>query len=71
MPIYEYKCNKCGECFEQIVFPSDDENSFECGSCGSRDISRLVSSFSCGLTVSGSGLGSSVSSGCAPSGGFS
>ncbi|MBW1765985.1 MAG: hypothetical protein JRJ65_02915 [Deltaproteobacteria bacterium] len=26
MPIYEYKCNKCGDNFEQIVFPSDDES---------------------------------------------
>lgn len=72
MPIYEYKCNKCGNRFEQIVFPSDDENSFECGSCGSKDISRLVSAFSHGSSSdSGSGLGSSLSSGCSPSGGFS
>ncbi|MFC1866839.1 zinc ribbon domain-containing protein [Thermodesulfobacteriota bacterium] len=65
MPIYEYKCNKCGKIFEQIVFPSDDEDKFECPSCGEKDICRLVSSFSCGSS------GDEGSVGCAPSGGFS
>ena len=69
MPIYEYKCNKCGNKFEQIVFPSDDENSFECPSCGKKDINRVVSAFSCGSSEGG--IGSSISSGCSPSGGFS
>jgi putative FmdB family regulatory protein len=71
MPIYEYKCNRCGHSFEQIVFPSDDESSFECPSCGKKDICRLISAFSCGSSESGSGLSGSVSSGCSPSGGFS
>ncbi len=70
MPIYEYKCNKCGKNFELLVFPSDDESQFECPSCGKKDICRLVSSFSCGASESG-GLGSSLSTGCSPSGGFS
>ncbi|MDB9823053.1 zinc ribbon domain-containing protein [Deltaproteobacteria bacterium] len=71
VPIYEYKCNKCGNSFEQIVFPSDDEGKFECPSCGDKDINRLVSSFSSGSSGSGESLGSSISSGCSPSGGFS
>lgn len=69
MPIYEYKCNQCGNRFEQLVFPSDDESEFECPSCGKKDICRLVSAFSCGSSGSG-GLGS-LSGGCSPSGGFS
>ncbi|MBW1912194.1 MAG: zinc ribbon domain-containing protein [Deltaproteobacteria bacterium] len=79
MPIYEYKCNKCGDNFEQIVFPSDDESNFECPSCCDKDISRIVSSFSKDISriVSSFSRGSgdpgrgSVSSGCSPSGGFS
>jgi putative FmdB family regulatory protein len=71
MPIYEYKCNNCGNCFEQIVFPSDDLDRFKCLSCGDRDISRLVSSFSRVSSGSGLDLKGSFSSGCSPSGSFS
>ncbi|MBW1858194.1 MAG: zinc ribbon domain-containing protein [Deltaproteobacteria bacterium] len=67
MPIYEFKCNKCEKIFEQLIFSSDEEEKLACPSCGKRNTSRLMSSFSSG-TVSSSGLASS----CAPSsGGFS
>ena len=66
MPIYEYKCSNCGNCFEQIVFPSDDENSFTCTRCGKNDLKRVVSTFSC----LGSD-GNSDSAGCSPGKGFS
>ena len=48
MPIYEYKCNKCGKSFEKLVFPSDNENEFICEHCNEKDISRIVSAFSKG-----------------------
>jgi putative FmdB family regulatory protein len=68
MPIYEYKCNNCGNCFERIVFASDDESSFECDKCGKKDIERLVSAFS---RVNSGQEGGSLSTGCSSSGGFS
>jgi putative FmdB family regulatory protein len=72
MPIYEFKCNKCGENFEEILFPSDDERNLRCPSCKGNDICKLVSCFSSG---SGSGSasvgGDTISSGCTPRGGFS
>ena len=69
MPIYEYKCKKCNNCFEQLVFASDGDEAPPCPSCGAHDTCRLMSSFSCS---SGSdGLGSAASSGCSPTGGFS
>ena len=71
MPIYEYRCNKCDKCFEQLVFPSDDPHSLECPSCGEKDVSRLVSAFSCASSESGNRIGGSLSTGCSPSGGFS
>ncbi|MBW1803754.1 MAG: zinc ribbon domain-containing protein [Deltaproteobacteria bacterium] len=71
MPIYEYRCNKCGKCFEQIVFASDADSVQECPHCGKKETSRILSSFSCGSSGSGEGLGGALSSGCAPSGGFS
>ena len=58
MPIYEYKCNKCGESFEKLVFPSDDEKEFVCDLCGVKNISRIVSSFSKGSSSGGADLGS-------------
>ncbi|MFC1839045.1 FmdB family zinc ribbon protein [Thermodesulfobacteriota bacterium] len=62
MPIYEYKYNSCGNCFEQIVFPSDDEGSFACSMCGEKNIKRTLSSFSC-VSADGASAGSSCSSG--------
>jgi len=72
MPIYEFKCNRCGNTFEQLVFSSDGEDNFMCPSCGEGDTCRLMSSFSCVSTSSGSNLSSGLSSACSPSpGGFS
>ena len=72
MPIYEFKCNKCGENFEEILFPSDNEKDLKCPSCKGSDICKLVSCFSSGSGGSESiGGGDSISSGCAPKGGFS
>ncbi|MDY7034720.1 MAG: zinc ribbon domain-containing protein [Thermodesulfobacteriota bacterium] len=72
MPIYEYKCNKCGNTFEQLVFASDGNDALPCPSCGDKETSRLMSSFSCSSSSSGVDLGSALpSSGCSPSGGFS
>ena len=68
MPIYEFKCNACGQIFEQLVFASDDEKDLLCPSCGKADACRLMSSFSCGASTPG---GLSPAS-CGPStGGFS
>ena len=64
MPIYEFKCQKCGDTFEFLRFHSDDDDNTTCPSCGSKQTERLLSSFS---SVSSSPELSS----CAPSGGFS
>ena len=26
MPIYEYQCESCGHCFEQLIFERDERN---------------------------------------------
>ncbi|MBW1766951.1 MAG: zinc ribbon domain-containing protein [Deltaproteobacteria bacterium] len=67
MPIYEFKCNKCGNIFEQLIFPSDGEGGFICPSCGDEDTCKLLSSFSSRSTNSGSALGSGLSSSCSSS----
>jgi putative FmdB family regulatory protein len=42
MPIYEYECACCGQCFEQLVF-SDDEKKINCPQCGKTEVRKLVS----------------------------
>jgi len=43
MPIYEYKCQKCGEAFEFLARGAEKP---KCPNCGSRRLKKLVSSFS-------------------------
>jgi len=64
MPIYEYKCKTCDNCFEKLVFSEDEE--ICCPSCNGRKTKKLMSA---GCFVGGSGDGG----GCAPnaSSGFS
>lgn len=64
MPIYEYKCEKCGKEFEELVFGSDEE--VECTACGSTKTSRLMS---CCRHKSGGGGGGLDMAGPAPSSG--
>ncbi|MBI9111696.1 zinc ribbon domain-containing protein [Maridesulfovibrio ferrireducens] len=64
MPIYEYKCNKCGHIFEELVSVSNSESP-ECLSCGSQDTIKLISACIGHLSDGSSGNGSYSS----PSGG--
>ena len=68
MPIYEFQCKKCGNLFEQLVFPSDKIEALLCPSCGANDPCKLMSSFSCS---SSGGEGGTASHSCASHGGFS
>jgi len=42
MPIYEYKCNQCGEDFEKLVFGN---KAVDCPKCSSQDIKKKMSCF--------------------------
>lgn len=66
MPIYEYSCKSCGNCFEQLVISSEDEKNVVCSKCGEKKIKRVISSFSCISQGGESGL-----SGCSSKNGFS
>jgi len=65
MPIYEYRCLKCKEDFEALVFGSNDK--VYCPHCNGKKLERLMSSFGfkSGGSDSGSHASSSGSSGCA------
>lgn len=58
MPIFEYKCNKCCEDFEKLVFGNQK---VICPNCSSGDITKKLSVF--GM----SGVENPGSSGCSKS----
>jgi len=56
MPVYDYRCTKCGEKFElrRSIFDSiKDKDKAVCPRCGSTDLERVYSPLFC--TGSGSG----------------
>jgi putative FmdB family regulatory protein len=55
MPVYEYRCEECGEGFELFVRSPSQKADPVCPKCGSRRIKRIVSLFSVG------GIGGSTS----------
>jgi putative FmdB family regulatory protein len=60
MPIYEYRCSKCKEEFEALVFGSREK--VACPQCKGDKVERLMSA--CGFRSGGSFTPSSGSSGC-------
>ncbi|KPK78843.1 MAG: FmdB family transcriptional regulator [candidate division Zixibacteria bacterium SM23_73] len=45
MPVYEYKCQKCGHKFEKLVFAKEKIN---CPKCKSKNLKKLFSVFATG-----------------------
>jgi putative FmdB family regulatory protein len=45
MPIYEYKCDNCGNHYEQIRRMADADSALECPDCRSERVKRQLSSF--------------------------
>jgi len=41
MPIYEYRCEKCGEVNELLILGKQEQMS--CKQCGSEDLTKLLS----------------------------
>ena len=52
MPIYEYRCNACGEEYERVQRITDDTKP-PCEACGAEEVARLVSMSSFHLKGSG------------------
>ncbi len=45
MPIYEFECQSCGTIFELFLKGKESKESVTCGSCGSSEVNRVMSSF--------------------------
>ncbi len=72
MPIYEYKCNKCKNIFEELVF-NTKENKIPCLKCGSDNTIKIMSAGNIGKSIgkelSCASSCASPGSACCPSGG--
>lgn len=64
MPIYEYRCEKCGNTFEHLARRLS-EPAPKCPKCGAANPKKQLSSFSAGKSSSGS---LSCSTGTCPTG---
>jgi putative FmdB family regulatory protein len=62
MPIYEYRCRKCGEVFERFQKINEGGDHLTCPYCGKKKPGKMFSNFS-------SSKGSDSSSSCGPTGG--
>jgi putative FmdB family regulatory protein len=67
MPIYEYKCRRCGHCFEDFRPAEEADTKTRCPNCGKKEIQRLMSAF---CTGGGGSKETGDSSGCGASGPF-
>ncbi|MDR0307684.1 MAG: zinc ribbon domain-containing protein [Chitinispirillales bacterium] len=61
MPIYEYKCDKCGNLFEELV-TGDRDKKIPCPSCNSPETQKRISAIG-GISVKGGGMPSCASGG--------
>ena len=43
MPIYEFSCDDCGAEFAELVMRAADQVNVKCQSCGSDNITKLLS----------------------------
>ena len=68
MPLYEFKCLKCGRKFEDLILTPKDAKEMVCPKCGSRDVKKQVSAFSTG-SERDSGGGCPAGGSCKPTGG--
>jgi len=43
MPIFEFRCLKCNECFEFLLMNQDDQVKLRCPECKSEEFERVLS----------------------------
>lgn len=68
MPIYEYRCNECGEKFEKLVRSLSSVGEIQCPRCSSRHVNKVISL--CGMRSGSAGESAfSSESSCAPAAG--
>ncbi|MGD2144251.1 MAG: zinc ribbon domain-containing protein [Anaerolineae bacterium] len=63
MPVYEYRCEKCGKDFDLFVRSAAQRNDPKCPQCGSPRVKKTVSLFGVGTAGGRSGTGASCGTG--------
>jgi putative FmdB family regulatory protein len=53
MPLYEYICNNCKDNFILLKWKDDEDTT--CPKCGSKDVKKKLSTFSCPLPTGSTG----------------
>ena len=66
MPVYEYRCPRCGHVFERFWRGAERRQELRCPQCGADQVEKLCSLF--GTNSRSTFSSSPASSGCAPSG---
>lgn len=61
MPIYEYTCKKCKKIFSALQSISSSERDTECPVCGSKEVKKMLSTFSSSMGTGGAGFSQSSS----------
>jgi putative FmdB family regulatory protein len=66
MPLYEFRCLRCDECFEILVMKQEEQVELRCPKCKSEEFERVlsVSCYSMGSEASRSGGGRSQTRSC-------
>ncbi len=70
MPIYEFVCKDCRATFESLCFSQRDLQEVRCPRCGSKKVSKLLSTFSSRLGFGSPGFGGFGQSSCGGGSGF-
>lgn len=60
MPIYEFKCLKCEECFEILFTNAQGTAEMKCSKCDSLEIERVLSSTNFSISGGSGGTGPSA-----------
>ncbi|KJS11538.1 MAG: FmdB family transcriptional regulator [Peptococcaceae bacterium BRH_c8a] len=68
MPIYEFRCNKCGHRFEKLCPMGENGEKMQCPACTAPAPKRVMSGFcACGTENGGDGGGGSSCGSCSSS----
>lgn len=70
MPIYEFKCRKCGNTFDVLFRSRDEKVAVACPECKSTRTRRQMSAFSGKIgntSAGGASCGSCAATSCGPS----
>ena len=68
MPIYEFRCLKCNECFELLVVNHNESVEMRCPNCKSEEFERVLSVSSHSIRGGSGGEGPRVQTRSCPSG---